>query len=293
MKRARRTGKVLLLVVSMFLMANSAMATEGGGSIYPNGNENFLVGAMPPPGFYTLLYADYFHSHTLRDNNGDRVPIDFNVNVHALAPRFVWVTKQKVLGGNLALHTILPLLNVDVQVNNKRDSSTGLGDIVIGPGLGYHLSDKFHYVFAFDINMPTGTFDTSRLANTSRNYWNIEPLVTASYIQPEGINADIKVMYDYNFKNSKTDFLSGQELHADFAAGWGFGNGWVVGLGGYAYQQITDDEKNGVTVPDNKGRAFGIGPSIKFDNGKGWFITAKWQEDIGVRNKAEGHNLKI
>jgi hypothetical protein len=277
----------------MFLIVQSSWATESGGSIYPNGNENYLVGAVPPPGFYALVYGDYFHSNTLRDNHGDRVPVDFMANVVAVAPRFVWVTKQKILGGDLALHTILPLLNVDVQVGNKRDTSTGLGDIVIGPGLGYHLSDKFHYALGFDINMPTGTYDKNRLANTSRNYWNIEPIVAATYVQPEGINADIKVMYDFNFENQDTKYTSGQELHADYAIGWGFGNGWVVGLGGYAYQQVTDDERNGVTVPNNNGRAFAVGPSIKYDNGKGWFITAKWQEDLGVKNRADGHELKV
>jgi len=248
---------------------------------------------MPPPGVYTLLYGDYFHANSLRDNNGNAVPVEFKATVLALAPRFIWVGEKKILGGNPAFHTILPLLNVDVQVAGKRESSTGLGDIVFGPGLGFHASDKFHYVFCFDVNAPTGTYDSKRLANTSRNYWNIEPIATASYVQPQGINADIKVMYDFNFRNPETHYTSGQELHADFAAGWGLGNGWVLGAGGYAYQQVTDDEKDGSTIANNKGRAFGIGPSIKYDNGKGWFITMKWQEDLGVRNRADGRELKV
>lgn len=60
---------------------------------------------------------------------------------------------------------------------------------------------------------------------------------------------------------------SGQESHADYALGWGFGNGWTAGIGGYVYRQV------GATVLDNKGRAMGIGPSIKFDGGK-WMLTA-------------------
>lgn len=293
MRRNRWICRAVLAAVGMLLMAQNSLATEGGGGVYPNGNENYLVGALPPPGFYTLLYADYFHANALRDNSGNKVPVDFDVKVLALAPRLVWVTNQKILGGDLVFHTIVPLLNMDVKVAGNKDSRTGLGDIVLGSGLGYHVNEKLHYVLAVDLNMPTGSYNVNRMANTSRNYWNIEPVATASYIQSEGINADIKVMYDFNFENSKTKYTSGQELHADYALGWGFGNGFVAGVGGYAYQQVTDDKKDGTTVEDNKGRAFGIGPSIKYDNGKGWFITAKWQQDIGVRNRAEGQNIKI
>ena len=52
--------------------------------------------------------------------------------------------------------------------------------------------------------------------------------------------------------------------------------GWTLGAGGYAYQQLNDDKLTGATVSNNKGRAFAIGPSIKYDSGKGWFVTAKY-----------------
>ena len=293
MKKVQWVEKMLLLAIALFLMTNNALATENGGSIYPNGTENFLAGAMPPPGFYTLLYGDQYHSHTLRDNNGDQVPVDFMLNVQALATRFIWVTKLKVLGGDFALHTIIPLVNLDVQIGSNRDTRCGIGDVTFGPGLGYHPTKNFHYVFAIDTNSPTGSYDKTRLANTGRNYFNIEPLAIATYEQPVGINADLKVMYDFNFKNTATDYSSGQELHADYAVGWGIGNGFVFGIGGYAYQQTTNDTQNGSTVPNNKGRTYAIGPNMKYDNGKGWFVTVKYVDEFEVRNRADGQQLQF
>ena len=96
-------------------------------------------------------------------------------------------------------------------------------------------------------------------------------------------------MYDFNRKNDATDYLSGQELHMDYAVGWGLGNGWVLGVGGYALWQTTDDRQNGQTVEDNKGRSFAIGPSIKYTSNKGWFLTAKWQDETQVRNRPDGN----
>ena len=58
------------------------------------------------------------------------------------------------------------------------------------------------------------------------------------------------------------------------SAGWGMGNGWVLGVGGYAMRQFSDDQSAGVSLPGSRGQALQIGPSLKNDNAKGWFITA-------------------
>lgn len=112
--------------------------------------------------------------------------------------------------------------------------------------------------------------------------------MAVSYIQARGWNADLKLMYDYNFRNKDTDYRSGQELHADYALGWGLGNGFVAGVGGYVYRQVSDDKQAGLTVAGNRGRAMAIGPSLRYQNDKGWMITAKYERQFDVRNKASG-----
>lgn len=272
-------------------LSGPAYATEGGGSIYANGVENFLSGAMPPPGFYPIVYGTRYRATALRDNNGDDISAalgGFRAEVTGVVPRFVWVTEKQVLGGQLAFHAIVPLLNVDVTIGASQQRKTGVGDINLAAALGYHVSDKLHYVVAFEANAPTGKYERGDLANIGRNYWNVEPLIAITYTQPTGVNADLKLMYDYNFRNTDTDYRSGQELHADYALGWGFGNGWVAGAGGYVYRQVTDDKQGGRTVPGNRGRAFAIGPSIKYQSKDGWFIVAKYEKQYGVRNRPDG-----
>ena len=39
--------------------------------------------------------------------------------------------------------------------------------------------------------------------------------------------------------------------------------------------------------------AFAIGPSVKYDSGKGWFITGKWQAETNTKNRAQGNALWI
>lgn len=286
----------LTTLAAVMVLANlggAAQATEGGGGVYPNGNENYLAGALPPPGTYFLTYASHYEASTLRDNNGNKIPLNFNVQADAIALRVVHVTQQQILGGQLLFHAIAPLVDLKVQVGTASGSASGLADLVFGTGLGYHASDKLHYVWAVDFTAPTASYDSNKLANLSRNYWNIEPVFALTYVQPTGFNADVKVMYDFNGLNKATNYRSGQELHADYSAGWALGNGWTVGIGGFVYRQMTDDQQNGATVSGNKGRAYAIGPSIKYDSGKGWFFTAKFEQEHGVVNRAEGSSFKI
>ncbi|NQD93716.1 hypothetical protein HP532_13775 [Pseudomonas sp. CrR25] len=280
-----------LRVLSCCILATlspALLATEGGGSTYPMGAENYMSGAMPPPGLYAQVFSTHYEADSLRGNDGKRLPIDFRVRANAIAPRLIWVTEQQLFGGQLAFAALVPFVDLEVEVNGQSQRKQGLGDIIFGPALGFHHSDKLHSVVALDFIAPTGEYDRGDLANIGRNYWTIEPVLAISHVDPAGLNASIKLMYDFNLENSATDYRSGQEFHFDYAVGWGLGNGWVLGVGGYFHRQITDDRQHGERIEGNKGRAFSIGPSIMYSNQDGWFLTAKWEKETGVRNRPEG-----
>ncbi|SPC12417.1 SphA family protein [Cupriavidus oxalaticus] len=272
------------------LVAASAacMATENGGSIYPHGAENYMTGALPPPGLYGQVFASHYRADRLMDGDGNRVPVDFSVRASAIAPRIVWVPGQKFLGGDIVLHAIAPLVDLKVGVNGSAQAKSGLGDMTFGTGIGYHYSPEWHVVYALDIYAPTGRYDRNDLANIGRNYWAVEPVIAISRVKPDGLNLDFKAMWAINTRNRDTGYRSGQELHADYAIGWGVSPHWVAGVGGYLYKQITDDKQDGQTLPGRRGQAFAIGPSVKYDSGKGWFLTLKWQKEFAVENRAAG-----
>ncbi|NMT62719.1 SphA family protein [Marinobacter orientalis] len=272
------------------LTAASAQATEGGGSAYPMGAENFLMGALPPPGTYPLLYANHYAADDLHDGQGDSLPIDFRLRANVVAPRLLWVTEQTILGGQLVFAGLFPLVDLDVTVNGRNDSDRGIGDIDLTTALAYHHSPNLHSAVGFDVFVPTGSFDRNRLANIGRNYWTVQGVYAVSHVDPEGFNWDIKLMYDYNFENSDTDYHSGQELHADYSLGYAVHPGWIAGVGGYAYRQLTDDRLNGTNI-GNRGQALAIGPSVKWDNGKGAFVSLKYERELQVENRPQGDSL--
>lgn len=269
-----------------------ACATEGNGlGVYPDGLENFLSGALPPPGVHTLVYAGHNSYDRLRDNLGAHIgPPDFKVDVNLVVPRVVWVTPQTVLGGQLAVEALLPLLDVQVKAGGQSFQRSGLGDLILGAALGYHHGPSLHSVLGVDVYLPTGQYNQQDPASLGKNIWAVQPIVAVSHIDPAGWNADAKVMWDINGRNSATRTRSGQALHADLDAGWGLGNGWVLGVAGHVFQQVTDD--SGPNAGTGKASAMGFGPSLRYAQGP-WLFTAKFQNEFHVRNRPEGQQLLL
>lgn len=285
-------NKLINTIVALTLagLAGGVMATEGGGTIYPVGAENYTCCALPPPGLYGMAWFQHYSADAVRGNGGQVVtPAGFRVNANAVVPRVVYISPLSVAGASLGAQAILPIVNLDVNVTQGvQQSKTGLGDMTFGPVLGWHHSENLHSVLALDIYAPTGAYRKGDVANIGRNHWALQPVLGVSYIQAQGLNADLKAMWTYNFRNDDTDYRDGKELIVDYSVGWGVGGGWTLGVGGYYYQQLTNDEHNGASVADNKGRAVAFGPSVRYDSGKGWFITAKYQDEMAVRNRADG-----
>jgi hypothetical protein len=284
----------LTALAGMAAMVPVAQATEFGGSTYPAA-ENFLVGAAPPPGFYVLGYGTAYSSTKNSDNGGNANAFtpNFKLDVKAAVGRFVWSTDKQVMGGNLLVHTIIPVVDLTLGIGGQSQNKTGVGDITLGSGVAFHHSQDLHSVVALDVVAPTGDYKSTDLANIGRHYWSVQPTYMMSYIQPTGFNGDFKLTFSFNKENSATKYKSGTEAFLDYSVGYGLGNGWTVGVGGYVTQQLTDDSGAGATIGANKKSGYAIGPSIRYMTPSHWFITAKLQQEQNMRNTAEGTQLWI
>lgn len=293
---------VMLLLTGLLSAAgvSVAQATEGGGGAYPNGAEDFMSGAVPPPGTYFINYFDYYSANKFADKNGNSSIPGFKLKVTADVLRFIHVTDKQILGGFWGFHAFVPLMNVDVKTSTPlgSDSKTGLGDIIVDPFILSWHGKNWHAATGVDIYIPTGSYDKADLANVGRNYWTFEPILAGTVLTDNGFEASVKLMYDYNTRNNDaskltapgtTKYLSGQELHFDYALGKKI-DAFTLGLNGYYYQQLTNDEADGVTVNDSKGKVFSYGPAVKYDY-KNMAFSLKYQIETAAENRPEGKNL--
>ena len=307
MKKVFARGKkffvFLLLILSLLVLTSANVyATEGGGGAYPNGAEDFMSGAVPPPGYYFINYFLFYHADKFNNKHGDNVDKDFDLDVIANTFRFIYITKQQIFGGYWGVHIFVPIMYQDVTATTpggvKSDTKTGLGDIIVDPFILSWHTKNWHFATGVDIYMPTGSYDKDDMANTSRNYWTFEPIVAFTYISDFGLEVSSKFMYDFNTNNPDTDYRSGQEFHFDYTVGYKIDN-WRVGVGGYYYKQVTNDEINGekVTFPEPlgfsdgfKGQTIAVGPQLKYDYKNMSFIL-KYLFETAVENRPQGNDL--
>lgn len=285
-----------ILIAAVFSMLTAAQGWAGGGQHYPNGAEDFMVGALPPPGTYLVNYMMLIQKNSLTDNSGKAAPVDFNASVFADVPRLIYVSPYSLFGASLAAHVFVPFYGADVTVSAGGtkvvdDNDKGIGDIIFSPLVfGWHFGPELHAVFALDMWAPTGNYDKNNTATQilSKNHWTFEPVLAVSYLK-EGFDVSAKLMYDFNTRNNDTKTDPGQEFHFDWALGYGLKNGLSGGVVGYNYWQTTDDEVNGVKVKDNKSQVGGIGAGLKYWPKQGPFsMVIKQYWEYGAKNMATG-----
>jgi hypothetical protein len=282
----------LWLYMGAALFSWPAFATEGGGGVYPNGAEDFMSGALPPPGTYFLDYANFYTASSFRGHGGSDLVPEFDLTAMVNAFRLVRVTRQEILGASWAMHVFVPLARVDVDATMGEDDGSGLGDVIVDPFiLGWHYRN-LHVVTGLDISVPLGRYDEDRLANTGRNCWTFEPAAAVTYVWDSGFELSGKFMYDINLENPDTDYRSGQEFHCDYTVGYHVDDNLAVGLGGYWYYQTTNDELRGDKVGSDgfKGRVTALGPQVAY-RFRNMSLAVKWQKEFEARNRPEGNSF--
>lgn len=297
-----KLGQISVAIAFAMLATGSAVAKEGGDQ-YPNGVENWLAGAAPPPGNYFLNYVGHYGA-TLRDGEGDKVR-RASVDAWFDALRFIKMTDTKILGGDWGMHLVVPLVHQEVKLGGDSKSVTGLGDITFNPLIIAWHTKNLHWLVALDLNMPTGRYKSGDPRESiGTNYWSVEPIFAATWLSDDGWELSGKFMYNIKSKNKdfrpapgapKMEYESGDDFHMDYTVGKHFGP-WAVGLSGYYLQQTTNDKLDGATLSSalgpwsngRKGKVFAIGPSVGYTNKSGTTFIAQWQHETEAENRFRG-----
>ncbi len=253
------------------------------------GTEDYFVGALPPPGFHFINYLAYYRADELRDEDGNKSPMDFQANIAANVLRGIYVSEIEILGANLGWHVVVPLVYKDIEIKGAFDESrAGIGDIYFSPFLlGWHW-DILHLVAGLDIIAPTGQYNQKRAVNIGSNQWTFEPAVAVSLILPEGLSLDLKLMYDIHTENPDTKLKTGQQFHLDYNVGYAVLENLRLGVGGYYLKGLQDDKLSGEKIPNNRQQVLAVGPSALYSFNPGLHLVGKVQFETLAENRPQG-----
>lgn len=263
-------------VLAALLSTQGALAIEGPSPFQPGSSTGSPSGALPPPGTYLVVDVEYADG-TLRDNNGDKVPI-FGWKA-AATPIVLVVSKARVLGATYGWYIVQPLVAEGVDataVGGGTAVAHGFANTTISPlNLSWAIPGDLHAKLGFAVQPPDGTFlhagsgaNAHQLPQSPGNYtWTYEPDAAVSWLHG-GWNLSAHAVLDFQTRDTITNYQSGNVFYLDLTAMKTTGR-WSVGLVGNISRQFTDDVQNGVRV--GRGNRFShdlLGPIVAVDFGK-------------------------
>ncbi|KGS15339.1 MULTISPECIES: transporter [Pseudomonas syringae group] len=293
------------LVILIFALAPGTYATENAAPTTAAGVFDFGSGFMPPPtpnGTVGMRVSNY-RANVITDSKGNNSGNDFHINVLAIGLAYLRMTGQTFLGARYGFAAVPVFFKMDADLGVNAGGQRVFSDsasvfrpadlqvvpIILewtpGPGLGINTQ--------LMIQAPTGDYDKNRLVSPGTNHWTLSPLLNATYISPGGFEVSSSFQIDINARNPDTDYRSGVEYRHEFAVGQHVGD-WTLGIGGYYYRQLSDDDAPGLTR-GNRARVIAAGPAVSyFKPGSGlppvWLHAYK---EFDARNRAEGYTVAL
>jgi len=307
------------------LACSPASADEGGVSFWIPGFFGSLAATPQQPG-WSLATIGY---HTSVKAGGDvgfarqvsrgqltanlsatiDVALDADATLAIAVPTYVFQTP--VLGGQAAVALLVPYGRNEASVDatltgalgpipftisgGRRDGVSGFGDLV--PMFSLRWNQGVHNWMTYvSGNVPIGRYDSRRLANLGIGHQSIDAGGGYTYLdQKTGQEFSAAGGFTYNFENPYTDYQNGVDFHLDAAASRFLSKQLMIGVVGYAFQQLSADTGARNRVGAFMSRVFGAGPQIGYifplgERQQG-YLNLKAYKEFGAEHRPEGWNI--
>jgi hypothetical protein len=298
-------------LLAILAMASPALAVEGATSVYIFGSRTTNAGIVPPPGLYFQqgLYS-YSGSTDAQIVRSGELDLGLDADAVIGLTSVVWSpAMEPILGGRPYFGGTLVYgykgIDLDATLTgpggatlsgSQSEDSTLWGDPVLTAGLGWGTGPVFSSLNLL-VNVPVGDYEVGRPTNVAFNRWAADLTGAVTWLDAEsGWQADFAAGVTFNGENEDTGYVSGNEFHAEAAINKSFGSGWMVGLQGFYYEQISADSGPPAVLGDFKGRVSGLGPAVAWSGEIGGTpvnLEARYFQEFNAKNRLEGDAFLI
>ena len=284
---------IILLLAMTFVAAGTVGAQERGQ--YLPGFRGLNSAEQPPPG---VTYANFFFwypSDKFKDNNGNTVPVDVDIDMVANLSILAYTPKKKFLGATYTASIAVPVLNLAVtipRVGADVTTSASFGDIYVEPISLMWQAKKGKVRTAYGFMAPTGA------KRVGSDYWGHQFAFGGSYNPGKTglwqINASS--VWEAHQKKRNTDVKVGNNVTFEYSVGKTFVRNkgaqlLQFGVVGYSQFQLTNDSGTGVSALNrgNKDRVHAIGPEFGVIlPAKKFNFLVRVLPEYGARSRTQG-----
>lgn len=242
---------------------------------YPNGVEGIKSGSLPPPGIY---FRDYNYAYFADRFPGG--PNNFSVSAYIQAPRAIWISDFKLLGGSVGADALLPIVFTS-------KGSSGFADVCVEPlTLSWH-QDRYDLGVGYAFWAPSGN------TKVGKGYWG--HMLTAGgtyYFDSEKTWAfSLLNRYELNQENPHNFTTTGDAWTVEGGLSKTINKTIDIGVVGYAQAKLTKDRGPAAQPRDS---IVGVGPEVNiFFPSIMSFASLRWVAEFAASDRPEGHLINL
>jgi hypothetical protein len=282
-------GGILLMTCAISSAHAQAVIT---GHYVPGMAGGLNSGMLVSPGFYIENTTYYYNATTFRDEHGDRLPFNLELNVIANRISALWVSPWTPLQANYGVGIAFPVSNFSpnpIAIEGESvDGSLGLGDIAIQPLIfGWHIGE-LNYLASFTLLTPTGRFKQGASNNTGKGFWTNMFSVGTTWLSAESAPWSISAIgrYEIPTKQEGADIYPGRTATVE----WGFGKrvmkAFQLGAIGYYWRQTT--LAGGSEAPPGRYQAVALGAECQYAFSRKLLGKLRAFDEFAARDTSEG-----
>jgi hypothetical protein len=311
MRFALRTSIGILCAGALGLTPRAAHADNGGLSFWLPGIFGSLAAVPGQPGWsWSTLYVhlDVSGGGGKEFQRGGAIVAGLHARSDVVASGPTYIFATPVAGGQAAFSLFGAgggvHVGIDATLTGPRgnqisgsatDGRTAFTDVFWQGSLKWHEGVHNTMIYATG-NIPSGTYDPTRLANLSLGFVAVDGGAGYTYLDTKtGNEFSIVAGLTYNFINPDLQYQNGVDFHVDWGASKFVDKNVHIGLVGYYFQQVTGDSGAGARLGDFKGRVLGIGPQVgfMFPAGEGYqgYVNLKGYRDFAPENRPDGFTV--
>lgn len=268
------------------------------------GTVGLKAGTQPPPDVYFIAPLIYlYNTDTVKDRNGDSLPVNASITSFAFAGGVNIVTTKKIFGGSYGFQLLFPAaIDNRLQGGSVEGGGGGLTDSAVVPiSLGWHFP-RADVMTGYTIFMPTGQFSRGASDNTGFGMWGHEPSVaTTVYLtKSRQYHASTVASMTFNTKKRNTETKVGTAMNLEGGIGGDFLEGGLsAGLVYYTEWKLTEDEIEGFPeiLIRGKNKVLALGPEVSM--ALAWkqmlrgFVKVNYQWEVYARTTTKGSAMTI
>ena len=177
------------------------------------------------------------------------------------------------------------------------DTLWGFGDLLPMFTLRWNAGVNNYMVYLTG-DVPVGAYDPSRLSNIGIGHGAVDGGFGYTYLNSKtGQEFSGVLGFTYNVSNYQTQYQNGVDMHFDWGASQFLTKQFLVGLVGYAYDEVGCDSGSGDRVGCFQSRVFGVGPQVGFiipiSKTTQGYLNIKGYKEFDNANRPDGWNAWV